>query len=83
MDILIEIRKFFSDLRVQIFLAVLGSGIISVVIALELLMNDLINYEQFDYGSTVAFCLGSFLSVLVITIRSKGKESPSNTSTYF
>ena len=75
-----QIRKLFSDLRVQIFLAIMGSGIISATIALELLMNDLISYEQFDYGSTAAFCLGSFFSVLVITIRSKGKESLSETA---
>ena len=75
-----QIRKLFSDLRVQIFLAIMGSGIISATIALELLMNDLISYEQFDYGSTAAFCLGSFISVLVITIRSKGKERLSDIS---
>jgi hypothetical protein len=78
----LQIRKLFSDLKVQVFLAIMIVGIISATIPLVLVERHLISYEQFDYSSTAAFSIGSFIAVLVITIRSKIKEtqSPDNSS---
>jgi hypothetical protein len=70
-----QIRNLFSDVKVQIFLAVMVTGIVSVLIPLVLVEQHLISYEQFDYSSTAAFCISSFISVVVITVRSKGKET--------
>jgi threonine/homoserine efflux transporter RhtA len=72
------IRNIFSDLRAQLLIATMSIGVMSVVIPYELLMTDLISYEQFDFGSTAIFCLGAFIATVVILIRSKRKHTQSN-----
>lgn len=72
------IRKLFSDLRIQVFLAIMIVAIISLMVLFELEQMHLISFEQFDYGSTVAITVGPFIAALLVTIRAKRKEAPSS-----